>query len=303
MTHAFFKALLFLGAGSVIHALSDEQDLRRMGGLSTKLPWTHGVMLVATLAICGLPPLAGFFSKDEILGAAFASGHYGVWTFGMLGAVLTAFYMFRLYILCFRGESRLSHEAAHHLHESPPLMIAPLVVLAVLSLVGGWIGLPFQEGGHPLARWLAPVFAPAAGGAHGAAAHAAHHLSVGTEWLLIIVSVIAALVGIALAFRIYGRSIAEPLEAKAPALQRLLANKYWVDELYDALVVRPLHGASQVLWRVMDAKVIDGAVNGLAGTFGWVSAVSRLFQTGFVGTYALFLTLGVAAVVAHFLWR
>jgi NADH-quinone oxidoreductase subunit L len=126
MTHAFFKALLFLGAGSVIHALSDEQDLRRMGGLASKLPWTHGVMLVATLAIAGLPPLSGFFSKDEILASAFATGHYGVWIVGLLGAALTAFYMFRLYLLCFRGESRLTHEAEHHLHESPPAMTVPL---------------------------------------------------------------------------------------------------------------------------------------------------------------------------------
>src|SRR5262249_11426333 len=149
MTHAFFKALLFLGAGSVIHALSDEQDLRKMGGLAARLPWTHAVMLVATLAIAGSPPLAGFFSKDEILASAFARGHYGVWLAGLLGAGLTAFYMGRLYLLCFHGTSRLSHEAEHHLHESPPVMIAPLVVLAVLSTVGGWIGLPFQEGGHP----------------------------------------------------------------------------------------------------------------------------------------------------------
>ena len=165
MTHAFFKALLFLGAGSVIHALSDEQNLMRMGGLAPRLPWTHGVMLVATLAIAGLPPLSGFFSKDEILAAAFATGHIVVWIVGLIGAALTAFYMFRLYLLCFRGESRLTHEAEHHLHESPPIMIAPLVVLAVLSIVGGWVGLPFQEGGHAFARWLAPVFAAGAAGA------------------------------------------------------------------------------------------------------------------------------------------
>src|SRR5881396_1263939 len=139
MTHAFFKALLFLGAGSVIHALSDEQDLRRMGGLAGKLPWTHGTMLVATLAIAGIPPLAGFFSKDEILSRAFATGHSGVWLVGLVGPALTAFYMFRLYVLAFRGPSRLSHEAEHHLHESPPSMVIPLVVLAVLSAVGGLV--------------------------------------------------------------------------------------------------------------------------------------------------------------------
>jgi NADH-quinone oxidoreductase subunit L len=305
MTHAFFKALLFLGAGSVIHALSDEQDLRRMGGLAKRLPWTHGVMLVATLAIAGLPPLSGFFSKDEILAGAFASGHYGVWIVGLLGAALTAFYMFRLYLLCFRGESRLTHEAEHHLHESPRIMIAPLVVLAVLSVVGGWVGLPFQEGGHALARWLAPVFgggeeAAAEAGA-AAAGHGVPHLSAGAEWALIALSVAVAGAGIAMAFRVYGRSSAEPLAEKAPAVHRALQNKYWVDELYDAIVVRPLHALSQGLWRFWDEKVVDGTVNGLARTIEGLSALSRLFQTGFVGTYALFLTIGVAALIAHFL--
>ncbi|MGH7731035.1 MAG: NADH-quinone oxidoreductase subunit L [Candidatus Eiseniibacteriota bacterium] len=313
MTHAFFKALLFLGAGSVIHALSNEQDLRRMGGLASKLPWTHGVMLVATLAIAGLPPLSGFFSKDEILAGAFATGHYGVWIAGLLGAALTAFYMFRLYLMCFRGESRLTHEAAHHLHESPRIMIAPLVVLAVLSVVGGWVGLPFQEGGHAFARWLAPVFEAGAGagaaaghGVAGAAAgHAVPHLSVVTEWALIVLSVAVASFGIAMAFRVYGRALGregtEPLAERAPALHRMLTNKYWVDELYDAIVVRPLHALSQRLWTFWDEKVVDGAVNGLARAFEGLSAVSRLFQTGFVGTYALFLTLGVAALIAHLL--
>jgi NADH-quinone oxidoreductase subunit L len=307
MTHAFFKALLFLGAGSVIHALSNEQDLRRMGGLATKLPWTHGVMLVATLAIAGLPPLSGFFRKDEILAGAFATGHYGVWIVGLVGAALTAFYMFRLYLLCFRGESRLTHEAEHHLHESPRVMIAPLVVLAVLSVVGGWVGLPFQHGGHALQRWLAPVFEAGAGAAHEAAesGHGVPHLSVAAEWALIVLSVAVAGFGIAMAFRIYGRDAgrmgAEPLAQRAPALHRMLLEKYWVDELYDTIVVRPLHAISQRLWSFWDEKVVDGTVNGLARTFEGLSAVSRLFQTGFVGTYALFLTLGVAALIAHFL--
>jgi NADH-quinone oxidoreductase subunit L len=305
MTHAFFKALLFLGAGSVIHALSGEQDLRRMGGLAPRLPWTHGVMLVATLAIAGLPPLSGFFSKDEILAGAFATGHYGVWIAGLLGAALTAFYMFRLYLLCFRGESRLTPEAEHHLHESPRVMIAPLVVLAVLSVVGGWVGLPFQHGGHLFARWLAPVFEGGAAGGHGAAAagHGVPHLSVGAEWALIAVSVAVAGLGIALAFRVYGRSSAEPLATRSPALYGALLNKYWVDEFYDAIVVRPLAALSQRLWRFWDEKVVDGTVNGIARTFEGVSAIARLFQTGFVGTYAMFLTLGVAALVAHFLRR
>jgi NADH-quinone oxidoreductase subunit L len=167
--------------------------MRRMGGLAPRLPWTHGTMLVATLAIAGIPPFAGFFSKDEILSGAFASGHLGVWLLGLIGAALTAFYMFRLYILTFRGSPRLTHEAEHHLHESPPSMIVPLVVLAALSLVGGLVGPPLIEGGHPFARWLAPVFA--------GEGQAAHELSPGAEWTLILVSVLVAVAGIAAAFR------------------------------------------------------------------------------------------------------
>jgi len=323
MTHAFFKALLFLGAGSVIHALSDEQDLRKMGGLANKLPWTHGVMLIATIAIAGIPPFAGFFSKDEILFDAFASGHYGIWVAGLVGAFLTAFYMFRLYILAFRGKSRLSHEAEHHLHESPPSMIAPLVVLAVLSVVGGWIGLPFQEGGHPLSRWLAPVFESAthaaagaadaahgaADAAHGAAAAAAHgaggHHAVSplTEWLLIAISVGVALLGIFFAFRAYLQSpqLATSLQQRFAGLHRTLLNKYWVDEFYDATVVRFCRGLADSFWRFWDVKIVDGLVNGVGYTIEGVSAILRLFQTGFVGTYALFLALGVAAVIMHML--
>jgi len=306
MTHAFFKALLFLGAGSVIHALSDEQDLRRMGGLAKRLPWTHATMLIATIAIAGIPPFAGFFSKDEILHHAFASGHYGVWIAGVLGALLTAFYMTRLYVLAFRGPSRLTHEAEHHLHESPPSMIAPLVILAVLSVVGGWIGLPMIEGGHLLGRWLAPVFAGTTAAhsvAEGAAAAAAHEVSRGTEWMLILVSVGAAVLGIVMAFRMYLQkpSIATALRERLAGVHALLFNKYWIDELYDSIVVRPVVALSQWFWRFWDTKIVDGAVNGVAYVFEGASAVLRLVQTGFVGTYALFFTLGVAALILHFL--
>ncbi|HYM79884.1 MAG TPA: NADH-quinone oxidoreductase subunit L [Candidatus Limnocylindria bacterium] len=300
MTHAFFKALLFLGAGSVIHALSDEQDLRRMGGLARRLPWTHGTMLIATLAIAGIPPFAGFFSKDEILHAAFASGHYGVWIAGLLGASLTAFYMFRLYVLAFRGASRLTPEAEHHLHESPPSMIAPLVVLAGLSVVGGWIGPPMMEGGHWLARWLRPVFET---GTHGH--EAAHHVSRGVEWTLILLSVAAAAVGIYAAFRYYLQrpELSTRLREQYAALHALFSNKYWVDELYDAVVVAPIHRGSLRLWRFWDEKIVDGTVNGVGYVFEGASAVLRLFQTGFVGTYAWFFTLGVVLLVAQLVRR
>jgi NADH-quinone oxidoreductase subunit L len=297
MTHAFFKALLFLGAGSVIHALSDEQDLRKMGGLAKRLPWTHGTVLIATLAIAGVPPLAGFFSKDEILSSAFAAGHFGIWLVGLTGAVLTAFYMFRLYVLCFRGPSRLTHEAEHHLHESPPAMIVPLAALAVLSIVGGWVGLPFQTQGHAFERWLAPVF-------EGGPPIPTHTpLSPGVEWILIGLSIGAALLGIGMAFRLYLRKpeAATALAQRFAGVQSLLVHKYKVDEFYDAGVVRPLAWGANALWRFLDETIVDGAVNALGYLFEGASAVLRLFQTGFVGTYALFLVLGVAALLLHVL--
>jgi NADH-quinone oxidoreductase subunit L len=297
MTHAFFKALLFLGAGSVIHAMSDEQDLRKMGGLASRLPWTHATVLIATLAIAGVPPLAGFFSKDEILSSAFASGHLGVWLTGLVGAIITAFYMFRLYVLCFRGPSRISHEAEHHLHESPPSMIVPLVALAALSIVGGWVGFPFQAGGHPFERWLAPVFE----GGPALAAHAP--LAPGIEWILIALSVAAALVGIGMAFRLYLQNPERgtALARRFAGVREALVHKYWVDEFYDAGVVRPLAWGANWLWRFWDEIIVDGAVNAVGYVFEGASAVLRLFQTGFVGTYALFLVLGVAAFLLHVL--
>ena len=297
MTHAFFKALLFLGAGSVIHALSDEQDLRRMGGLAPRLPWTHATMLIATLAIAGLPPLAGFFSKDEILSSAFAFGHYGVWLVGLVGAVITAFYMFRLYVLCFRGSSRVPHEAEHHLHESPPSMIIPLAVLAALSIVGGWVGLPFQKGGHAFERWLAPVFEG------GPVVARRPELSTGIEWALIAVSVAAGLLGIGMAFSLYLRNPARAtaLAGRYASLRTLLQNKYWVDEFYDATVVRFFAWLARWFWRFWDEVIVDGAVNAVGYTLEGAAAILRLFQTGFVGTYALFLVLGVAALLLHVL--
>ena len=297
MTHAFFKALLFLGAGSVIHAMSDEQDMRKMGGLAGKLPFTHGTMLVATLAIAGVPFLAGFFSKDEILHAAFASGNKLIWGAGIVGAFLTAFYMTRLYVLTFRGPSRLSHEAEHHLHESPPSMIVPLVILAVLSVVGGYVGMPFQEGGHPLERWLHPVLAA---GGH-AAAH--HEVSRGTEWTLIFISVGVAVFGLVMGLFAYlwNPGFATGLRNAFAGVHRLLENKYWIDELYDAVIVRPFVAISEWMWRFWDAKVVDGIVNGVGTTLEGGSAILKLFQNGYVGTYALFLTLGVIALFFHFL--
>jgi len=297
MTHAFFKALLFLGAGSVIHALSDEQDMRNMGGLAPRLPWTHATMAVATLAIAGVPFFSGFFSKDEILADAWASGHFGIWAVGIVGAALTAFYMTRLYVLTFRGPSRLSHEAEHHLHESPPSMIAPLVVLAVLSFAGGYVGIPFQEGGHAFARWLRPVMEA------GDVVPVHHELSHGAEWALLLVSVLVALGGIGAAFQAYLQNpdLATSLRERFAGLYRVLEHKYWVDEIYDAWVVQPFMAASQWLWRVWDTVVVDGLVNGVGYTLELGSGMLKLFQTGFVGTYALWIALGVIALFFHFL--
>jgi NADH-quinone oxidoreductase subunit L len=297
MTHAFFKALLFLGAGSVIHALSDEQDMRNMGGLAPRLPWTHATMAVATLAIAGVPFFSGFFSKDEILADAWASGHFGIWAVGIVGAALTAFYMTRLYVLTFRGPSRLSHDAEHHLHESPPSMIAPLVVLAVLSFAGGYVGIPFQEGGHAFARWLRPVMEA------GDVVPVHHELSHGAEWALLLVSVLVALGGIGAAFQAYLQNpdLATSLRERFAGVYRVLEHKYWVDEIYDAWVVQPFMAASQWLWRVWDTVVVDGLVNGVGYTLELGSGMLKLFQTGFVGTYALWIALGVIALFFHFL--
>jgi NADH-quinone oxidoreductase subunit L len=297
MTHAFFKALLFLGAGSVIHALSDEQDMRKMGGLASRLPWTHATMAVATLAIAGVPFFSGFFSKDEILSKAWASGHFGIWAVGIVGAALTAFYMTRLYVLTFRGSSRLTHEAEHHLHESPPAMIAPLVVLAVLSFVGGYVGMPFQEGGHAFERWLRPVLEA------GDVVTAHHELSRGAEWALLLVSVLVAFAGIGAAFQAYlaNPGLGTSLRERFAGLHRLLEHKYWVDETYDTLVVRPFMAVSEWLWRFWDVVVVDGLVNGVGYTLELGSGMLKLVQTGFVGTYALWIALGVIALFLHFL--
>ncbi|MCL4837073.1 MAG: NADH-quinone oxidoreductase subunit L, partial [Thermoanaerobaculia bacterium] len=233
-THAFFKALLFLGAGSVIHAMSGEQDIRKMGGLAKALPATYGTFLVATVAIAGIPPLAGFFSKDEILAGAFAGHHYVLWGVGLLTAGLTACYMWRLLTLTFWGEFRGTAEQRHHLHESPRVMTVPLLLLAVGAVGAGWIGIPSGMTFHAvdlnwLHHWLEPVVRPLSGAGH-------HGLTLGVEWALILGSVAVAVAGILVARRLWGRrgvGADDAFAAKLPRVQRTLSNKYWVDELYD----------------------------------------------------------------------
>jgi NADH-quinone oxidoreductase subunit L len=295
-THAFFKALLFLGSGSVIHAMSGEQDMRSMGGLKRHLPVTYWTFLIGTLAISGVPGLAGFFSKDAILGAAWEA-HIALWAVGTITAAITAFYMFRLFFLTFHGEFRGSEEQRHHLHESPPSMTVPLVVLAIGSVVAGWLGIvPFLHLDW-LGRFLAPVVADVGAG-HGHAEHGA-----GLEAFLVGASVLAGLLGIVLAWRLYGRgrgvAADDALEARAPRLQRTLANKYYVDELYDAIVVRPLAWVARMCWKVVDTILINGTVHVGAFLAELTGDLGRLSTTGNVRNYALYFFAGL---VLLFCW-
>jgi NADH-quinone oxidoreductase subunit L len=294
VTHAFFKALLFLGAGSVIHALGGEQDLRKMGGLGRRLPSTRDTMLVATAAISGLPPFSGFFSKDEILAGAWFSGHRLVFALGLLGSALTAFYMWRLVLLTFFGPARVDPEVSHHVHESPPVMAVPLWILAILAAAAGVWGLPSQEG-SAIAHFLEPVLRPVAGAAEP------HH---GPAWGLMAVSVAAALAGIAVAVQMYGRGGIDLGKIGVPqnAVHRILLNKYYVDELYDGLFVRPLFRLATWCAQAFDLGVIDGAVNGVAELVGRAAAGLRRVQTGFVMNYALTMLIGVVALLGLLLW-
>jgi len=308
-THAFFKALLFLGSGSVIHAMhrayhathahDDAQDMRNMGGLARYMPWTATLMWIATLAIAGIPPLAGFFSKDEILGAAFARGAaqpawFVFWGMGLAAALLTAFYMTRLMLYTFHGPNRTGDREREQLHEAPPLMTAPLVVLGVLTLLGGALNIPLLFGGGArLEHWLAPVtdvaVAPAA------------EASPATERALVVSAVLVAVLGLVAALRLLKPETLVPARLAPPerGLGRLLWNKWYVDELYDAIVVRPVMWLSRkVLWKVVDVRVVDGLlVNGTAAASRAVGWVGSRLQTGEVGVYVVLFVVGVIAVV------
>jgi NADH-quinone oxidoreductase subunit L len=298
-THAFFKALLFLGAGSVIHALSGEQDMRYMGSLKDRLPHTYKVFLVATLAITGIPLLSGFFSKDEILWKAYSStyGHPLLWLLGLTVAILTAFYMFRLFYLTFHGESNVTTEAEKRLHESPPVMIIPLYILAFLAIFGGYIGLPHALGGGAwFEKFLVPVTAESI---HGVEVGSHHQPSL--EYILMLASVVAALLGIVVAYNFYIKNPEKPkqLAQKLFGLYKLIFNKYYVDEIYDYLVVKPLYVLSLIFWKIFDIRMIDGFVNGLARFFGSLSERFRILQTGFVRNYALSFLIGVVILVGY----
>jgi NADH-quinone oxidoreductase subunit L len=303
MTHAFFKALLFLAAGSVIHAMGGEQDMNRMGGLSKKIRWTYGTMLVATFAIAGIPIFAGFFSKDAILFAAFQSQAGGsiLYAFGLLTALLTAFYMFRLIFLTFGGTPRFDEHHVH-VHESPWSMLGPLVILAVLSTIGGWFALPaLFRGPDYLANFLAPVFV-----GHEAAEAAGEGAAYQLELILAGVAVSTALIGLGVAYWLYLKKPgkADALAKSLKPAYRTLLNKYYVDELYAAVVVRPLLWIStNVLWKTADVAGIDGAVNGIADGTTAIGNGVRHTQSGNTRSYAVWVVVGAMVVIAViFFW-
>ena len=280
ITHAFFKALLFLGAGSVIHAMHHEQDIRKMGGLRSKLPITHITFLIGCIAIAGVPPFSGFFSKDEILAAAFAKSPI-YWALGVLGAAMTAFYMFRLYATTFLGQFRGTHDQEHHLHESPIAMTLPLILLAVASAIAGAIGVPELMGGH---HWLSHQLAPIVGEAKEVG------LSASTEWALMGVSVTIAVVALLIALSIYRKKAdGEP----QTALGKFLYNKWYIDELYETIILNPLNKFAGFLKEVVEKNIIDGAVNGTGKIVQYSARQIRLLQSGQVGYYILFMVLSM----------
>ncbi|MDR6945332.1 NADH-quinone oxidoreductase subunit L [Mucilaginibacter pocheonensis] len=295
LTHAFFKALLFLGAGSVIHAMGGEQDMRKMGGLKGKIKVTFVTMLIGTIAISGIPPFSGFFSKDEILAHAYAHSTT-FYVVGVFTAMLTSFYMFRMLYLTFYGKFRGTHEQEHHVHESPANMTIPLIVLAILSIVGGFIGVPEVLGGHhELEHFLAPVFEKSN------ALMGEHHLQASTEWILMAVSVGVALIALIYAYIKYAKNGSVPVAdtEERPALTSISYNKFYVDELYDMIVRKPLDFLSTFFYNVVERLGIDGLVNGIGKGTIETSKGLRLLQTGNVGFYIFIMVLGIIAVLAY----
>ena len=289
LTHAFFKALLFLGSGSVIHAMSNEQDMRLMGGLKKYMPTTHATFLIGTIAIAGIPPLSGFFSKDEIMMNVFTHGAYGkvFWVLGMIAALLTAFYMFRLYFLTFLGEFRGGEKLKSHLHESPATMTIPLIVLAVLSAVGGFLGLPevFAHDGHWLHNFLEPVVERSL-----ALYPSEHVLSHTAEYLMMGVAVAVAVIGIILAYGVYKKYDANK---ENTGLAKFLEDKWYFDEAYENAIQKPFMKFSSFAEENIENKTIDGAVNGVGKLVRFASDKLRLLQNGSVGVYLFLMVIGM----------
>ncbi|MFD2743313.1 MULTISPECIES: NADH-quinone oxidoreductase subunit L [Sphingobacterium] len=294
LTHAFFKALLFLGAGSVIHAMSDEQDMRKMGGLRKALPIAFATMLIGTIAIAGIPPFAGFFSKDEILAYAFVENPI-FWVLGLAGALMTAFYMFRLLFMTFSGDFRGTQLQKSHLHESPWPMTVALIILAVLSVLGGMLNVPEAlQGHHWLANFLSPVFADSA------AVSVPFHLDHTTEYLLMGISTVAALAMALLAYKRYVKSEARPeqLTTDRGLLYRLSYHKLYVDEAYAMLITKPLNNLADIFKKV-DVKLVDGLVNRVGKGFLSAGNGIRHLQTGHVSFYIFMMVLGVAGIMLY----
>jgi NADH-quinone oxidoreductase subunit L len=302
LTHAFFKALLFLGSGAVIHAMHDEQDIQKMGGLRQHLPTTYKTFLIAAIAISGIPPFSGFFSKDEILWKAFSSeyGSIVLWALGVFGAGLTAFYMFRLVSLTFEGEGRYGHDV--HPHEAPKTMTIPLVILALFSVVGGFVGIPESLlGGNAIEQWLEPVFAPA----NDKLSFFPHAADV-TEYLLMALSVGIAAAGIYLGRMVYLRraELAEHWKMRFPKIYAMLFNKYYVDEAYDAAIVTPTVKVSEtILWKGVDVAVIDGLVNGSAKLIASFAQGIRRVQTGIAQHYATIFVGGILVILIWLIFK
>ncbi len=324
MTHAFFKACLFLGSGAVIHSMhhalhhvhshDDAQDMRNMGGLKKFMPLTYLTFLAATIAIAGIPGFSGFFSKDEILWQAFANPLHGsmntvLWAFGACAALLTAFYMFRLVFMTFHGTCRIKSGAEKHLHESPMVIVIPLIILAFFAIVGGYVGLPKLIGdlfgGIPnyLEHFLSPVFANAEEYMH-AHSHHAHH-SHALEWGLMGTSVIIAVVGISVAYMLYmvNPDIPRKFTSTFPVLHRAVYNKWYIDEIYDFAFVNPCKALGRLLWKGFDVLIVDGIVNGVATVVMAFGGVIRYIQTGQIYNYAWTMAFGVVVIVGYYLFK
>ncbi len=290
-THAFFKALLFLGAGSVIHAMGGEQDMRKMGGLKKALPITFATMLIGTIAISGIPPFSGFFSKDEILAHTYEHSPV-LWFFGQVASMLTAFYMFRLLYLTFYRKFRGTHEQEHHLHESPKSMTIPLIVLAVLSVVGGLLGLPeFWNLPNWMHHHLDPIII------HKSPSILNHD----KEWMLMAIAVLAAGATIFFAYMVYikNKMLPEANDEKLKGIKKLIYNKYYVDELYDIVIRKPLDIISTFFYKFIDLQIVDGIVNGVGSTVKGISSVVRKAQTGHIGLYIFSMVMGIILILFY----
>ncbi|HBA70917.1 MAG: NADH-quinone oxidoreductase subunit L [Geobacteraceae bacterium GWC2_55_20] len=321
MTHAFFKACMFLGSGSVIHSMhhalhhghlhDDAQDMRNMGGLRKVMPITFITFFVSTLAIAGIFPFSGFFSKDEILWKAFSNPYHGnlniiLWGTGAIAACFTAFYMFRLVFMTFFGECRINPKVKSHLHESPLVITIPLMVLGALATVGGFIGMPKVMGALPnyLEHWLDPVFELA--NEFGTKyAHEGGHHSHALEWGLMGLSIAIAVVGIMIALTMYVKNTGAPARFTAtfPALHRAVYNKWYIDELYDFLFVNPCKAFGQFLWKGFDVVVVDGIVNGVANVVMGFSGIFRYMQSGYIYNYAFSMVLGVVVILGYYIFK